>query len=40
MNLLSYDLGTFDQNIIYIHVVKLNIIEIIIPIKQIEEAVF
>lgn len=38
MNFLSYDLGTFDQGIIYIHLVKLNITEII-PIKQIGEAV-
>ena len=40
MSFLSYNLGTFDQSIIYIHIVKVNITEIIIPIKQIGEAVF
>lgn len=40
MNFLSYDLGTFDQRIVCIHVAKLNITEIIIPIKEIGEAVF
>lgn len=40
MNFVSYDLGTFNQRIIYIQVVKLNITETIISIKEIGEVVF
>ena len=40
MNFLSNYVGTLGQIIIYIHVIKLNITEVIIQIKQIWEAIF